>query len=69
MQDGGHHHGTEGEVGRGAVRPERDALNSGWRRIVIVINEPKLVTLAQMLRDTTGVHRMRGDKINEISII
>ena len=36
---------------------------------IVAINEPKLVTLARMLRDTTGVHRMRGDKINEISII
>ena len=36
---------------------------------IVAINEPKLVTLVRMLRDTTGVHRMRGDKINEISII
>ena len=36
---------------------------------IVAINEPKLVTLAQMLRDTTGVHRMRGDKINKISNI
>ena len=36
-----HHHGTEGEVGRGAVWPERDGLNSTCRRMMMKKNRKR----------------------------